>query len=116
MRLAPERVVKSLILKSGRDIVVASIPMNSRLNLDKVRFALGSGAGFVSRSEIPNYGYEVGAVPPIYHRGVDTYLLDRRLAVHRKVLSGSGYTDKLIELKFEDIVRLSNPIISDISD
>lgn len=114
--LPPERVVKSLILKSRHGVLVASIPMNSRLDIEKVRSVLGSGVGFANPSEISDYGYEIGAVPPLYHRGIGMYLLDKRLATYPKVLSGSGHTDKLIELNVEDIIRLSRPKIVDISD
>lgn len=114
--LVPERVVKSLILKSRNGALVASIPMSNRLNIEKVRNALGIGIGFASPSEVPNYGYQVGTVPPLYHKNIGMYLLDRRLTAYHRILSGSGYTDKLIELNVEDIVKLSNPLIADISE
>ena len=116
LQLAPERVVKSLLLKSKYGTLVASIPMSGRLNIGKVRGILGTGVGFAGASEIPNYGYEVGAVPPMYHRDVSMYLFDKKLTNYPRVLSGSGYTDKLIELNVEDIVKLSRPKICDISD
>jgi len=116
--LCPERVVKSLLIRDRRGVLVASIPMSRKLNVTLVSELLGSGIGFVSRNEVSNYGYEAGAVPPVYHRNVRMYLLDRLLFSYPSVFSGSGDPQKLIEIAPTYIVKSSDkPIIIDnISD
>lgn len=116
--LQPENVVKSLLLRYRHGAVVASIPMDRKLNVDKISELLGSGIGFLSRNEVQLYGYEPGAIPPIYHRNVGLYILDRSLLDHTKVYSGSGEPEKLIEIDPVNIIKKSNkPIIIDaISD
>jgi len=116
--LYPEKVVKSLLLKYRDGALVASIPMNRRLKISEISGLLRSSMGFVSRDEVPNYGYEAGAVPPIHHRNVTMYLLDRSFLNYSTVYSGSGDPQKLIEIDPSYIVKNSNKtiIIDNISE
>lgn len=120
LNLPLERVVKSLIFKDCNGAIIVSIPMNCELNSEKLRRLLGTDFVFVPHRDIPLYGgYEAGTLPPIYHRRrnpITRYRLDERFLIYGTVLTGSGLPDRLIELKVEDIIRLSKPDVHDISD
>ncbi|MBI2543042.1 MAG: YbaK/EbsC family protein [Candidatus Aenigmarchaeota archaeon] len=131
------RVAKSLVLVCGKYSgsekgLLTIIPSNRKLDYKKVRERLKGYVNYhapcghssyisddirpATPVEVLEYsGYPVGSVPPINHRDIHTHMLDRKLMEFKTVLTGSGFPDKLIELKIEDIIRLCNPDIYDIS-
>lgn len=133
-----DRVAKSLVFvcesSSRKELgLLAILPSNRRFSYRRVRERLQGYAGYhapcghswyltgnvrvATPEEVLEYsGYPVGAVPTLYHQNISIRFLDRTLTRFKRVLTGSGLPDKLIELNVEDIIRLCKPDIYDISE
>jgi prolyl-tRNA editing enzyme YbaK/EbsC (Cys-tRNA(Pro) deacylase) len=61
-------------------------------------------------------GYPPGATPSVHHKTPMTVVLDRDLLTHETIFCGGGSRDKLVELRTQDILRLNNAVVADISE
>ncbi len=61
-------------------------------------------------------GYPPGGTPPVHHSNIVKVVLDSELMRFDTIYGGGGSRDKLIELKVEDMRKLINEIVSDISE
>ncbi|WP_448578529.1 aminoacyl-tRNA deacylase [Thermosphaera sp.] len=110
----PGRIIKTLVLvdEEGNPLV-AIIPGNKRLSLDKLSSITGKRLRLAKAREVEKAtGYPVGAVPPVGH-GLKTYV-DREVLNNEAVIGGGGSTHSLLELKTKDLLALTQPIITDI--
>ena len=60
-------------------------------------------------------GYPTGGIPPVGHKKKLPVFLDKGVVSQEFVWCGGGARTKLVRLKTEDIVRLSEAAICDIS-
>jgi prolyl-tRNA editing enzyme YbaK/EbsC (Cys-tRNA(Pro) deacylase) len=99
-------------------MIVVAVPASERLDLHKLRAALGRHRSLqlATESEIarrfPNY--EVGAVPPLGPDAVDVRVVDRRLLTYNRVLCSGGDHRHGILLDTMDLVRAGDAIVADV--
>lgn len=113
------KVTKSLVLlDQDRNPVLAIIPGDCKLSFPKVREAVGAKkVRLVSFEEAENYsGYLPGATPMIFHKVKMRVILDKKLTRYESVYGGGGERTKLLELKTNDVIRLNNAIVADITE
>ena len=60
-------------------------------------------------------GYPPGATPMIHHKIKMKVALDKRLLKHKTIFGGGGKRTKLLELKTEDVIKLNDAIVADIT-
>ncbi|NIN51782.1 MAG: hypothetical protein GTN80_01410 [Nitrososphaeria archaeon] len=114
-----QRVTKNLVARTdSRNYVLLIIPGDRRVNLGKVRSLLKvENVSLASFNEAEGIsGYPPGGTPSIGHKTKMTTVMDRSLLNLGKVYCGGGSRHRLLELRVEDIIRLSKPIIADILD
>lgn len=114
-----EKVVKSLVfIDSNNEPFVVILPANRKANFKRIKRVLKVRDVRLARpGEVLAYsGYPVGAVPPVFHKRIKTVILDSHADAMKKVFAGGGDVNKLIEMKVEDIKRIDNPIIADVSE
>ncbi|MGC8974777.1 MAG: aminoacyl-tRNA deacylase [Thermoprotei archaeon] len=114
--ISPEKIIKTLVVINERNQpLIAIVPGNKRLDLNKLRLLTGSKVRMAKAREVEEItGYPVGAIPPVGHE-ITTYV-DRNILKHEKVVGGGGDTHTLVELKTEDLTRLTKAVISDIAE
>jgi Cys-tRNA(Pro)/Cys-tRNA(Cys) deacylase len=61
-------------------------------------------------------GYLPGATPSVHHKTPMNVVLDRDLLTQETIFCGGGSRDKLVELRTEDVLRLNNAVVADISE
>jgi len=115
----PGEVGKTLVLSSPDGNVRAVLPGSARLDIRKVRDALGvSGKRVHLLSEdalARDYKeFELGAVPPLGGKSKDRVLVDARLADRDSVVIEAGSHDESVRLKTADLIRLTEAQVADI--
>jgi len=113
---SPERIIKTLVVisESGEPLIVI-IPGDKKLDLSKFSAVVGSRVRMAKAREVEKItGYSVGALPPVGH-GLMTYM-DKDVLKHERVVGGGGSTHTLIELRTEDLVKLTKAVINDITE
>jgi Ala-tRNA(Pro) deacylase len=115
----PGEVGKTLVLSSPDGNVRAVLPGSARLDVRKVRDALGvSGKRVHLLSEdalARDYKeFELGAVPPLGGTSRDRVLVDTRLAERDSVVIEAGSHDESVRLKTADLIRLTEAQVADI--
>jgi Cys-tRNA(Pro) deacylase len=114
-----DKVTKALVLlDQDKNSILAIIPGNCKLNFSKVKEAVGAKkVRLVPFEEAENYsGYLPGATPMVCHKIKMKVIFDKKLMRYHSVYGGGGERTKLLELKTEDIIRLNDAIIADITE
>lgn len=112
------RLTKNLVSKTDSgEYVLLIVPGDKKVDLDKAAKILGVRkvrlVPFDQAEEVS--GYPPGGTPSIGHKTPMKIVVDKSLLLHRTVFCGGGSRTKLLELKIEDIVRVGQAIVADIS-
>jgi Ala-tRNA(Pro) deacylase len=115
----PGEVGKTLVLSAPDGNVRAVLPGSARLDVRKVRDALGvTGKRVHLLSEdalTRDYKeFELGAVPPLGGKSRDRVLVDTRLAERDSIVIEAGSHDESVRLKTADLIRLTEAQVADI--
>ena len=113
-----ERITKSLVFRADGQPIMSVIPGDRKVNLAKLAGAVGAASiKLVPFEEAEKLsGYPPGATPPVHHINISKVVFDRELARFDTIYGGGGSRDKLIELRFQDALRLTGGIVADISN
>jgi Ala-tRNA(Pro) deacylase len=107
-----------LVLADGRPVELV-LPANRRVNLEKVRAALGAReVRLASEAEVARVftECEVGAAPALRHwAGVDV-LMDRSLTVVGPILLQAGTHEDAVRLNFRDWYEMVRPQVAAFSE
>lgn len=114
----PESVGKTILLRGGSGYVVAVVPASERLDLRKLRDALGASRKLqlVDESEMESEfpEYEVGAIPPFGGELPAAEVVDSRLLDEDRIVCGSGDHMHSILLDPRDLVAVTQAKVADI--
>ena len=113
-----ERVTKSIVCLADEDAIIAIIPGNCRVKLKELaRLMNVKKVNICPFERAHRYsGYDPGATPPIFYNKIKKVFFDEKLMSYDTVYGGGGNRKKLLEIKPEDIVRINDATISDISN
>jgi Ala-tRNA(Pro) deacylase len=118
LHVEPDGVAKTVVLVTPGERVRAVIPASERLDLERVRDAIGDGADIRLASEhrlAADYPmFALGAVPPIGGPTGDRVILDRRLAKQASVVFEAGAHDVSLRVMTADLRRLSGATLADL--
>ena len=113
------RITKNLVCRTsaGRYALLV-IPGDRRVNLQRAAQALkvNNVQLLAFREAEVVSGYPPGGTPSVHHKTALDVVVDKGVLEHETVFCGGGTRDRLLELKAEDIVRLSKAITADISE
>ena len=112
-------ITKNLVSKTWKgEYALLVVPGDRRVDLKAAARALGtkkvrlmpfSEAGTIS-------GYPPGGTPTIGHKTPMKVILDEELAGFETFYCGGGSRDRLLELRVEDVKRLTDAIVARISE
>lgn len=114
----PESVGKTVVLCDRAGYVVAIIPASQRLDLRKLREALGASRRLrlvdeaEMASEFPEF--ELGAIPPFGTILPAAEVVDRRLLEEDRILLGGGDHMHSILIDPRDVVAITGALVEDI--
>ncbi|MEM3693503.1 MAG: YbaK/EbsC family protein [Candidatus Bathyarchaeia archaeon] len=112
------RVTKNLVaIDSQGRYVLLVVPGDRRVDLKAAAKALGvEGVRLVPFEEAEGIsGYPPGGTPTLGHKTKMIVLMDKSLLRFETLYCGGGSRTRLLELRTEDILRLTGAIIADIS-
>ncbi|MEM7821714.1 MAG: YbaK/EbsC family protein [Candidatus Aenigmatarchaeota archaeon] len=113
------KITKSLVLlDQDENPILAIIPGNSKLSFPKIKKIFGiKKVRLVPFEEAVNYsGYLPGATPMIHHKIKMKTVLDKKLLQYETIYGGGGERTKLLELKTEDVIKLNEAIVAEITE
>ena len=116
--LSLERVTKSIVCLADDYAIIAIIPGNCRVKLKEIARLLNVKKLKICPFEQAHKysGYDPGATPPLFYKKIKRVFVDERLMGYDTIYGGGGSRKKLLEIKPEDIVRINDATISDISN
>lgn len=110
-------VGKTLVVVTPEGRARAVVPATERLDLHKVRDALGGGkkVRLATEEELKDAYpmFELGAVPPVGGPR-DRVLVDRRLAGRESIVVEAGTHDESVRVRAEDLLRAADAEILDL--
>jgi Cys-tRNA(Pro)/Cys-tRNA(Cys) deacylase len=112
------RITKNLVSKTReKEYVLLIIPGDMRVNLKAAAKVLDTkNVRLMPFSEAETIsGYPPGGTPSIGHKTPMRVIIDQELEAFDTFYCGGGTRDKLLELKLEDVKRLTKAIIAKIS-
>ena len=112
------RITKNLVCRTtdGRYALLV-IPGDRRVSLQRAAQALNTSnvqlLNFREAEEVS--GYPPGGTPSVCHKTRLEVVIDKPVLSHETLFCGGGTRTKLLELRTEDVLRLSQAISADIS-
>lgn len=117
LNTSESQILKTLLFTSADEEAILAIACGpARISIEALQQASHlsqlrlASPGSVSQLT----GYPVGAVPPIGHRDKLATIVDEQVMHHEVVFGGGGTTDTLLEIRPQDIVRLTGAQICSI--
>jgi Ala-tRNA(Pro) deacylase len=115
----PADVAKTVVMRDHQALRLAVIPASERLDMHKVKRALGSrGVRLVTEREMAEEfdGFDVGAVPPFGSMFNALELLDERLLNQDRILCCAGDHEHAVLVDPRDVVRAGEARVADICE
>ncbi|HVL90027.1 MAG TPA: YbaK/EbsC family protein [Actinomycetota bacterium] len=109
--LPPWKVAKTVVLDTSKGHVIAVVPADRRVDLPRVRAALGDPhATLADEAEIArDYPeFELGAIPPIGRLTGTTTLVDPEIAGLETIVFASGRQDESVRIATGDLLDDAN--------
>src|SRR6266542_1972639 len=106
--MGADEVLKSVVVKTGSGYAVAVLPGTRRLDMRRIREAVGDKhARLATEEELERdfAGYELGALPPIGSLlGVPLYA-DPEVSQHETVVFAAGNQTESVKMRQDDLFR-----------
>ena len=112
------RITKNLVSKTRKgEYALLVVPGDRRVDLKAAAKALGTkNVRLMPFSEAETIsGYPPGGTPTIGHKTPMRVIVDEELAGFETFFCGGGSTDRLLELRVDDVKRLTDAIVAKIS-
>ncbi|MDW8338175.1 MAG: YbaK/EbsC family protein [Thermoleophilia bacterium] len=115
--LPPHEVAKTIVVTTGARNVRVVLPASERIDMRKLREALGAGKELHLLTEedlaraYPEF--ELGAVPPVGGPD-DDVVVDRRVADKRQVVFEAGSHEASVRVSAADLVALPRARVADV--
>ncbi len=116
VHVSGDMVAKSVVLKAGRGFCyyLAVVPATARVDLDKVRAAMGvDKIELASEHEIAQHYHdcELGAMPPFGSRIDMETIIDESVACAEDIVFESNSHCQAIRMKYLDYYALEHPLV-----
>ena len=112
-----ERIIKTIVFIDDKgNPVLGIVSGDKKVSSRKLARACGAREVRIARPSVVKEltGYEVGAMPPVAHKKPMRVFIDPKVMSFERVYGGGGAINALLEIRPEDIKRLTNAEIVDI--
>ena len=113
----PDHVAKTLVIETEAGFVRAVLAAHERIDLRKVRLALGRREAHLASEHVLAGAYpefELGAVPPVGGPTNDVVLIDEGLRKVESVVFEAGTHDHSVRVRTADLVAIAGARVADI--
>jgi Cys-tRNA(Pro) deacylase len=115
-KVQAEKIAKSIVMiDTNSEPLVAIVPAQNKVSYKKIKALLDVRDVRLANAHevLERSGYPVGGVPPF--NNIKRILLDQQVLQKETAIVGGGDVNKLVEVRTEDIVKVLNPRVIDIS-
>jgi Cys-tRNA(Pro)/Cys-tRNA(Cys) deacylase len=113
------RITKNLVCRTsdGRYALLI-VPGNRRVSLQKAAETLNASniqlLGFKEAETVS--GYPPGGTPSVHHKTAMKVVIEKELLSHDTIYCGGGSRDKILKLKTEDLLKLTEATVAHITE
>ena len=115
--VAPERMLKTLLVVVDGRLVCGVVPVAGSLDLKALAFAVGGKRGAMAESAAAerSTGYVVGGISPLGQRTRLPTVVDETAGLFDTVVVSAGRRGLSVELAPAELVRLTGAVVADIA-
>ena len=113
----PERMLKTLLAEVDGRLVCAVVPVGGSLDLKALAAAAGGKRGAMADPAAAerSSGYVVGGISPLGQRTRLPTVVDETVELFETVLVSGGRRGLSVELRPDDLVRLTGAVVADVA-
>ena len=110
-------IVKSLLFKTENTFTLFLVSGDKKASLNKIKKILNiKDASMASPDEVKNItGYTIGGVSPVGHLNKIEILIDHSLARFKNLYAAAGHPNCVFKTNFDDLQKITNGFIKDIT-
>ena len=110
-------IVKSLLFKTENTFTLFLVSGDKKASLNKIKKTLNiKDASMASPDEVKNItGYTIGGVSPVGHLNKIKILIDHSLARFENLYAAAGHPNCVFKTNFDDLQKITNGFIKDIT-
>lgn len=119
LKISKEYIIKSiLVLNERSESFLIILNGDRKVSFQKVMEITNSeNIRLAKAKEVKEIlGYEIGSVPPIFHKNSVKVFVDERVTKYEYVIGGGGSTHSLLKIRPKDIINLTKALIYDVSE
>ena len=110
-------IVKSLLFKTENNFTLFLVSGDKKASLNKIKKTLNiNDASMASPDDVKNVtGYTIGGVSPVGHLNKIEILIDHSLARFENLYAAAGHPNCVFKTNFDDLQKITNGFIKDIT-
>lgn len=119
LKVSKEYIIKSiLVLNERSEPFLIILNGDRKVSFQKVmKITNSENIRLAKAKEVKEIlGYEIGSVPPIFHKSSVKVFIDERVLKYDYVIGGGGSIHSLLKIKPKDILNLTKALVYDISE
>ena len=111
-------IVKSLLFKTENDFVLCLIPGDKKASINRIKKTLRiKDVSMASANEVKKVtGFSIGGVSPIGHTSKTNILMDSSLERFKSLFAAAGHPNCIFKINFNDLEKITNSTIEEISE
>ena len=111
-------IVKSLLFKTESNFTLCLVAGDKKASLNKIKKKLSiKNSSMASANDVKNItGYTIGGVSPIGHLNEVNILIDKSLDRFNFLFAAAGHPNCVFEISFEDLQKITNGNICEITE
>ena len=110
-------IVKSLLFRTENTFTLFLVSGDKKASLNKIKKTLNiKDASMASAHDVKNItGYTIGGVSPVGHLNKIEILIDHSLARFKNLYAAAGHPNCVFKTNFDDLKKITNGSIEDIT-
>ncbi len=110
-------IVKSLLFKTENNFTLFLVSGDKKASLNKIKKTLNiNDASMASPDDVKNItGYTIGGVSPVGHLNKIEIFIDHSLARFENLYAAAGHPNCVFKTNFDDLQKITNGFIKDIT-
>ena len=110
-------IVKSLLFKTENNFTLFLVSGDKKASLNKIKKTLNiNDASMASPDDVKNItGYTIGGVSPVGHLNKIEIFIDHSLARFENLYAAAGHPNCVFKINFDDLQKITNGFIKDIT-
>ena len=111
-------IVKSLLFRTQSSFFLCLVSGDKKCSLNKLKKILGEkDVSMANADQVKEItGYTIGGVSPIGHINKVNILIDKNLDRFDKIFAAAGHPNCIFKINFEQLVKLTNGKIEEITE